>query len=403
MPAATMLHTAASAEGPGGALPSAGDAAKPHICFVAPYAWPVLSRDASIKMVGGAEVQQVVLARLFRRNGYRVSMICQDFGQPSRVEVDGIAVHKVFRQDEGLPVLRFLYPRLAKMWRALREVNADIYYQRSTAYLTGVIAEFCRRHGKRSIYAGASNRDFTRGHQQLRFARDRWLYDYGLARVDRIVVQNTIQQESCREEYHRDAIVIPSCYEPPEGAARAHAAQACDRVLWVGTIHDYKRPELLLDIAERLPQRRFVMIGGAAAPDRLRYGYYEAIRDRAARLPNVEFKGFLPLAEVEQWFDRGRILVNTSVYEGMPNIFLQAWARGIPTIATVDVGARLAGQPFYKVFSETEQAVEEIERLFEDRLHFARASARSREYFAATHSSAEVLERYGKIFEELAP
>ncbi len=86
----------------------------------------------------------------------------------------------------------------------------------------------------------------------------------------------------------------------------------------------------------------------------------------------------------------------------MPNVFLQAWARGIPTIATVDVGARLGGQPFYRVFSETGQAVEEIERLFEDRLHFARASACSREYFDATHSSAEVLARYGKIFEELA-
>src|SRR6266850_4938932 len=139
MPTATMLRTAVGSEGPGGARPSACDAAKPHICFVAPYAWPVLSGDASLKMVGGAEVQQTILARLFRRNGYRVSMICQDFGQPSRVEVDGIAVHKVFRQDEGLPVLRFLHPRLTKTWRALREVNADIYYQRSTAYLTGVI------------------------------------------------------------------------------------------------------------------------------------------------------------------------------------------------------------------------------------------------------------------------
>jgi glycosyltransferase involved in cell wall biosynthesis len=399
----TMLRPAAGTEGrSGGALPSAGGAAKPHICFVAPYAWPVLSRDASIKVVGGAEVQQAVLARLFRRNGYRVSMICQDFGQPSRAEVDGITVHKIFRQDEGIPVLRFLHPRLTKTWRALREVNADIYYQRSTAHLTGVIAEFCRRHGKRSIYAGASDRDFIRGNQQLRFARDRWLYDYGLARVDRIVAQNTVQQESCREHYKREAIVIPSCYELPEGAARAHAAQACDRVLWVGTIHDYKRPELLLDIAERLPHRRFVLIGGAAALDRQRYGYYEGIRDRAARLPNVEFKGFLPLAEVEQWFDRGRILVNTSAYEGMPNTFLQAWARGIPTVATVDVGARLADRPFYKVFSETGQAVQEIERLFEDRLHFTRASARSREYFDATHSSAEVLVHYGKIFEELA-
>jgi len=29
-------------------------------------------------------------------------------------------------------------------------------------------------------------------------------------------------------------------------------------------------------------------------------GYFEAIRDAAARLPNVEFKGFQPLEEIER-------------------------------------------------------------------------------------------------------
>ena len=155
-------------------------------------------------------------------------------------------------------------------------------------------------------------------------------------------------------------------------------------------------------LAERLPHRRFVMIGGSAAVgERLRQGYFEAIRDRADKLPNVEFQGFLPLAEVEKWFDRGRVLVNTSVYEGMPNTFMQAWARGIPTVATVDVGARLNGSSLYEVVSKSGDAAGEIERLLGDELHWARASARCREYFDATHSSAEVLGRYAKIFREL--
>ena len=56
--------------------------ARPHICFVSPFAWPVFARDERIKLVGGAEVQQSVLMRLFQRNGYRVSLITLDFGQP---------------------------------------------------------------------------------------------------------------------------------------------------------------------------------------------------------------------------------------------------------------------------------------------------------------------------------
>src|SRR3982751_1885536 len=217
---------------------------KPHICFVAPYAWPVLSRDPAIQVVGGAEVQQCVIARLLADNRYRVSMIFFDYVQPSPVLVDGITVYKSFRESAGIPVLRFLHPRLTTMWKVLREVDADVYYQRSSAMWTGVIAEFCRRHGKRSIYAGASDRDFEIGQEQIVLGRDRWLYRRGVARVDRIVTQNAFQLESCRRHYRREALVVPSCYVPPEHAVRTSLEH--DRVLWVGTIHGYKRPHMLL-------------------------------------------------------------------------------------------------------------------------------------------------------------
>ena len=368
---------------------------KAHICFVAPYAWPVLSRDPNIQVVGGAEVQQCILARLLAANGYRVSMISFDYGQPSPALVDGVTVYKSFREDAGVPVLRFLHPRLSTMWRVLREVDADIYYQRSSAMWTGVVAEFCRLHGKRSIYAGASDRDFEIGQEQIMLGRDRWLYRRGLSRVDRIVAQNPFQIESCRTHHKRDAVLIPSCYVPPSHAKRAGPDH--DLVLWVGTIHGYKRPEIFLDIAERLPHRRFAMIGGPSiGGERLKAGYFEAIRDRAARLPNVEFTGFLPLAQVEPWFDRARLLVSTSVYEGMPNVFLQAWARAVPTVATVDVGA-----PVNTIFTDAGSGAAKVEALLSDTALWNHASSDSLAYFERNHSSSEVLARYARLLEEL--
>ena len=365
-----------------------------HVCFVAPYAWPVLSRDPALKVVGGAEVQQAILARLLARAGYRVSMVCCDYGQPSPVEVDGVTVYKAFRPDEGLPVLRFFHPRLTSIWRAMREADADVYYQRSSAVWTGVVSAFCRWYGKGSIYAGASDRDFVRGEEQIKFARDRWIYRRGLATVDAIVAQNKAQVETCRQHHGREAVLIQSCYELPKTSFYENG----DRVLWVGTIHDQKRPELLLELARRLPHRRFVMIGGAAAKgERFRPGYYESIRDQAAKLPNVEFTGFLPLAEVEPWFDRARVLISTSVYEGMPNVFLQAWARGVPIVCTVDVGV-----PVNRVFSELDEAVKQVETLFDDHGQWADASSRAREYFRATHSPEQVLTQYRRLIEKVA-
>jgi glycosyltransferase involved in cell wall biosynthesis len=210
------------------------------------------------------------------------------------------------------------------------------------------------------------------------------------------VAQNAFQLASCRRNHQREALVIPSCYVPPPHARRATLEH--DRVLWVGTVHDYKRPHWFLDVAERLPQRRFVMIGGpSVGGERLKPGYFEAVRSRAARLPNVEFTGFLPLEEVERWFDRARLLVLTSVYEGMPNVFLQAWARGVPTVATVDVGAAVN-----TVFGDVAQGAARVETLLSDNTLWSQAANDCLAYFERNHSASEVLGRYARLFDELA-
>jgi glycosyltransferase involved in cell wall biosynthesis len=359
-----------------------------HVCFVAPRAWPVLSRDPRIEVVGGAEVQQAILARLFAANGYRVSMIALDYGQPDPTGIDDILVHKAFAPGAGLPLVRFLHPRLTAMWSALRRADADIYYCRAASIWLWLMTEFCRRRGRRSVYAGASDKDFVPDiGDQLRYARDRWLYRRGLAAVDRIVAQNETQRASCLANYGREAMVIPSCYQPPENK---DSSKTADRVLWVGMLHENKRPELFLDLAARLPHRRFVMIGGPR--EGARAFSLERIRARAGALPNLELTGFLPLAQVEPWFDRARVLVNTSTYEGMPNTFLQAWARGVPTVATVDVDA-----PVNKVVSNVEQLAAGVENAFSD----PSLGVRCREYFERRHSPAGVLGHYDRLFDEL--
>lgn len=369
----------------------------PHVCFVAPETWPVFSGDDRIDVVGGAEVQQSILARTLARAGYRVSMICLDYGQPARVRLDGVEVWRAHRPDAGIPVLRFLHPRMTSMWRAMAAVDADVYYQRSPAPLTAFVAAFCRRHGKRSIYAAASDSDFLPGRQSLRFARDRWLFERGLAMVDAVIVQNEMQQRDCRENYHRRSTLIHSAYELP---ADAHPT-AGDCVLWVATLRPDKRPDLLLEIARRLPHRRFVVVGGAARNDPGGEAYYRAIAGAAAHLPNVEMQGFLPLARTEPWFDRARVFLSTSDLEGMPNVFLQAWARGVPTVAFLDIGARLDGRPVYPIVKDAAEAAAAIERLFADDIERAHAAARCREHFAAHHAVPEVLSRYRRVLDEL--
>ncbi len=380
------------------AVSQAGSAGRAHICFVAPHAWPVFSGNPDISMVGGAEVQQSILARMLVRAGYRVSMICLDYGQPQAVEIDGVTVYKAHRPDAGFPGLRFIHPRLTGMLQAMRMADADIYYQRSTAMLTAVVAAFCRRYDKRSIYAGASDTDFVPGRQLIRFRRDRWLFERGLLAVDRIVVQNVMQQRLCLENYGRAAILIPSCYELPAGTRYGAGKFA----LWVGVLRRDKRPELFLELARRMPLHRFVMIGGPGT-DPGDDSYFECMHRIAADLPNVEFTGFLPLSRVEPYFDQARVFVNTSTFEGMPNTFLQAWARGVPTVAFVDTGSRLYGKSIYPSVQSIEEAAVEVDRLFSEDIYHRHLSSRCSEYFVQTHGVAGVLAHYEHLLDDLAP
>lgn len=373
---------------------------KPHICFVAPNIWPVFSGDPSIAVAGGAEVQQSILARLLVREGYPVTIVCEDYGQPGRSVRDGVTVIKTFRPGAGLPIVRFIHPRLSSVWRALRQADADIYYQRSAGMLTAVVAAYCRRYGKQAIYAGAADSDFIPEKMVIHYRRDRWLFKKGLAMVDAIVVQNDKQKRLCAENFAREATLIPSCYALPSNSKPVKR----NYVLWVAVMRELKRPEIFIEIARRLPHRQFLMVGGAADFKPAEQAYFERIRRAAGELPNIEFTGYLPLKRAEACFDQACVLVNASGTnnEGFPNVFLQAWARGIPTIAFSDAGARLDGELVYPIVNSVEEAAIEIERMYNDESHLKKVSNRCLEYFNANHGTKRVLTEYQGLLERLS-
>ena len=366
----------------------------PAICFVAPNAWPVLSGNEHLPTIGGAEVQQVIVARELVARGYRVSMICRDFGQPEEVRIDGITVFRSFRLEDGLPVLRFVWPRLFSTWRCLARADADIYYQRTAGMLTGVVAEYCRRAGRKSVFAAAGNPDFEAGTSRIAYARDRWIYEYGLRHVDRILVQNEEQERLCLANFGRTSTRVPNCYPLPD----RRTAGAGRYVLWVSTIRKLKQPELFLHLAEALPEARFRMIGG---PGRGEAALYEAIKKRAHGIPNLEFLGFVPFARIEEQFDDASVLVNTSESEGFPNAFLQAWARGVPTVAFVDSGARTNGRRVGCRVRSFDAMVSRVSGWLANDTGRALEGRRCREYVANTHAPAQVLGIYERIFREL--
>jgi glycosyltransferase involved in cell wall biosynthesis len=143
---------------------------------------------------------------------------------------------------------------------------------------------------------------------------------------------------------------------------------------------------------------RFVMIGGPD-PGRREAQYMRSLTGRAAALGNVEVRGFVPFAEAERAFDGARVVLNTSVYEGFPNTFLQAWARGIPTVGLIDTGSRRVGEPVYDIAADASGAASKLDRLMRDDIAWASASRRVAAHFRESHSIDAVLDQYERVLQ----
>ena len=369
----------------------------PHICFVAPALYPLMCGSDTIEVIGGAEVQQYHMIRFLVQRGYRVSVISMDYGQPDGHELSGAILYKSFKPDAGLPVLRFFHPRMTSMWQALKRAGADIYYQRSAGVPTGISAEYCKRYGKKFVYAGAHDTDFMPGQQLIQFWRDKKIYEYGLRNADAVVVQNMTQQDLCSRHYKKDSLLIPSIYCP----LNVGTTDKDIDVLWVSTVKEWKRPALFLDLARLLPERQFVMIGGPE-PGVGSNHYFDSIRQSAALLPNVKFMGFLPFERAEAYFSRAKLFINTSENEGMPNTFLQAWARKMPTLSFFFPQTASTEATPVNIVHSVQEASAEVERLLNDEALRRMRGDVCHDYYQRYHSGNETIMAYENLFTRLS-
>jgi len=280
--------------------------------------------------IGGESVQQTLLAREFVRSGYDVSMIVVDHGQPDGEVIDGIKVFKSYRPNAGLPVFRFVYPRASSIFKALQRADADIYYQSCASPLTGFVAWHCKKHRKKFVFRIASDTDCMPGQQIIRYWRDRKIYEYGLRRADLTFAQSQKQIELLEQNYGLKSGLMNMVVDNP--TAELDATRDID-VLWVSNIRPQKRPEMIIDLAAKLPELRFVMIGGPSPGLKEHFNDVKAKADSAG---NVEFLGAVPYSDVSRYFSRTKIFVNTSDTEGFPNTFLQSWIHGVPVVSFFD-------------------------------------------------------------------
>jgi glycosyltransferase involved in cell wall biosynthesis len=334
---------------------------------------------------GGAERQQWLLARALSAAGWSVSVgLPQPLKPGDRRTIQGV-------EFVGLQPNR----HLVSWYRFLRSEQPDWWYWRCATHLWGPAVMLAKLARVRTIFAAGFDTDVQPSRALIQ--RSRWwpLYAWGLSWTDKILLQHSGQLSMLKKGWRAKATIVPSIVTPP---AKYTPHVSRDKyVAWVGMLRQPKRPDLLIEIARKMPGIRFVVCGGPSQ-HRSSYGYGEAIVKQLGQLSNVEFRGQVDPAEALEIIGRSALLLSTSDGEGFPNVFLEAWASGTP-VATlrIDPDQVIEKKGLGRVSGSVARAVKDIQSLLDSPEKREAIAAKARFYVADTHSAKTV----SKIFESV--
>lgn len=276
---------------------------------------------------GGAELQSFHLARALVAAGVRVRHVVA--GTDLDAPQDGVEI-------VPLPNAYGSGSRLARrlaILAALRAANASLYIQRSAGFETGVVGAFAKTARRSFVFSSSSDADFDLDAITSRDAGasldrrpTRLQYRWGLRLADEIVVQTYAQQVLAQDRLALQTRVIRSFCSPDAPVDRPGEA-----FLWIGGLVAFKDPLAYVRLAAAVPEAMFWMIGTDRGP--IWNELAAAVRGAAKKVPNLEILAPHGRAELLELYNRAVAVVSTSRFEGFPNVFLEAWARGRPVLS----------------------------------------------------------------------
>lgn len=364
------------------------------MAIYSPHARGLYSRNAGAKDGGGAELQTMLLATSLAERGLDVAHIVYPVHDPRPLAQPAPTL--VGRHEwRGNSPLHPLF-ELGDVWRALSAANAQIVVVRGSGGYVVPAATWSRSHGRALVFATSNDLDFDLDRPDRRGAT---LRAYGVAarQSSRIVVQTEYQAQLAAQTFPKVvSTLIPSFAQLAETVDTGS-----EYFLWSDRMTDYKRPGKYLDLAAALPEAQFKMV--ALETKETSSELSREVHERAAALPNVELIARLSREQLLDQMTRATAIVKTSEVEGMPNTFLEAWARGVPVLSlSVDPNERIAKHGVGLLAGGAEDRFADYARqLWTDPQLRVEIGARGRSFVTATHSVDVVADRWSELLGEL--
>ncbi|MDH4079244.1 MAG: glycosyltransferase family 4 protein [Nitrospira sp.] len=250
---------------------------------------------------------------------------------------------------------------LVTWYRFLKIERPDWCFWQCADPLWGPCAEIARWLGVRTAFSTMHDRD-VQPRIALKRRKNWWpLYVWGLQRSDIIFIQHSGQREHLPLHWQPKAYLLPGIVSLPDTVI-PHAERK-GTVAWVAVIRPIKRPDLLLEIARRVPTIRFAVCG---APTLYLWDAKEIenILTQLRYLPNVEYRGHVAPEQSLKVVGDASLLLSTSDGEGFPSVFLEAWAAGTPVVSLkIDPDHKIRNCELGKVTDTVDETVDAIRSL----------------------------------------
>ena len=352
------------------------------VAFLNDRIYDYASSDASA--VGGNERQQWLLARALASSSWTVCIGIRNRLQTGeRRTIEGVEFHGIMQGQYLLDWYRFL-----------SSTRPDWLYWRGASHLLGPLVWIAHLLGVQTIFAAAFDTD-VHPRSALTAHRRLWpLYSFGLSKTERLFVQHGQQLEELSPRWRAKARVIRSIADT-HMSAEPHSYRE-PYVAWVGMLRQPKRPDLLIEIAQRSPQVKYVVCGGATT-HRSPSGYSQRVIEQLRGLPNIKFHGQVAPEEAERVISKAAALLCTSDQEGFPNTFLQAWSYGTPVVTLqIDPDSIIKRLELGAVTGTVDATIEQMQRLLASPQERQTIASRACEYILGHHSAEAVI----KVFND---
>ncbi|MBN2038800.1 MAG: glycosyltransferase [Spirochaetes bacterium] len=205
----------------------------------------------------------------------------------------------------------------------IKKIKPDIIIQRGLTLFSCLLALYCRFSKIKFIFMFAHDREVVGRYQRSNNICS--LFGILLYYSDFLICQTQDQYKKISKKYKPKSKIIYSGYE-----IKRNGNKKKEFILWVSRIEGWKRPDLYLKLAAENPDKNFVMISPMSP------GYsdlYDEFYKNAESIPNLELLDFVQFNEIDDYFKKASVFINTSLQEGFPNTFIQACKNGIPVIS----------------------------------------------------------------------